>query len=183
MAHPMHDDVKSSKESKLRKLSGAHGTVDNPSGNKSAPREIANGPMKAMGYGVEGAKSKGKMGRFAHGGAVKHKGKGTNVNIIIGQPGGAGAAPQAGPSIMPPHMPMAAPPPPPPMMPPGGPGASPGGPAMPPGAPPPGMMHKRGGAAYKRGGKVYDAGAASGEGRLEKVAAYGKNSKKPAKAV
>lgn len=171
MAHPMHADVQSSKESKLKKLSGAHGTVDNPSGNKPAPGTLKEGPMKAIGLGVDGGKAKGNLGRFARGGAVK--GKGTNVNIVISP-----AAAPAGPAGLPPSImdgpkpPMPAPPPgPPPGM--AGPGGAPG---MPPGMPPM-MPHKFGGAAYKKGGKVYDAGAGSGPGRIEKVAAYGKKAK------
>jgi hypothetical protein len=165
MAHPMHADVSSSKESKLRKLSGAHGTVDNPTGNKPAPGTVKEGPQKAVGLGVEGAKAKGNLGRYARGGAVK--GKGTNVNIVIAPPAPAAGAP-AGlpPSIMgAPKPPMPAPPPPaPPMM-----GGAPGGmPGMPPGGPggmPPGMMRKAGGRVGK-----FTGGAASGVGREEKTA-------------
>lgn len=91
------------------------------------------------------------------------KGK-MNVNIIIGAPGGA----QGGP---PPEMPM--PPPqmagpirPPMPMPPQG--MPPGGPPV--GAPPPMPM------ARKSGGRAYpiDDGAGGGEGRLQKIKAYGK---------
>lgn len=104
------------------------------------------------------------------------KGK-TNINIIIGR---GGEHPQQPPVTMvpPPQQvtrpPMPAPPPgPPPGMPPGGPpGMPPGGPpGMPPGMPPPGMMGR------KRGGRTIDvhmeAGAGSGEGRLEKIKRYG----------
>ena len=90
------------------------------------------------------------------------KGK-MSVNIVIA-PGGQSAPPPpmaTGPAG-PPSMPMPRPP-----MPPmaGPPGMPMGAPAMPPpglGAPPP-MLPR------KRGGRAYDAGAGSGEGRLEKI--------------
>lgn len=92
------------------------------------------------------------------------KGK-MNVNIIIGSPGGgAGAEPAP--------MPMPAPPMAGPMRPP----MPPPGPVGPPpgvGAPPPMPM------ARKSGGRAYpiDDGAGGGEGRLEKIKAYGKNAR------
>ena len=89
---------------------------------------------------------------YKRGGAVK--GKGSTVNIVIGAPGGAGAAggpPQGGP--MPP-MPMPPPRPMPMPMPP--PGA--GGPPMPPpgagGPPPPGLGAPVPPGAFRRGGLV-----------------------------
>lgn len=195
MAHPMHGEVKSSKEAKLRRLSGSHGTVDNPSGNKNAPSTYKNGPMKAVTLGAEGTPVQKNLGRYARGGSVK--GKGTNVNIII-QPGGNQAPANPMGSIMPPPRPPMAPPAPPPMMPPGG---APGGaPGMPPGLPP-GMMRKAGGRVdksdmkqdkktaaaavhkhekhlhkgeketkLKSGGAVFTGGAGSGIGREEKAA-------------
>jgi hypothetical protein len=111
-------------------------------------------------------------GRLARKGGGRAK-KGTNVNIIITQPGGAAKPP----------MPMGAPPPgaPPPMglrqgMPPAPP---PGAMAPPPGAPPPGMPRASGGRTNDGfGGKLaapgkypIDAGAGGGLGRLEKARA------------
>lgn len=113
---------------------------------------------------VEGRASGGRLDKLARGGKAKGKGKkGNHVNIAIVNPKGgaeAGAAPPPG------GMPM-----PPPRSPLGGSLGMPPGP--PPGMPPkpPGMM--------KRGGKVpMKGGGDSGEGRLDKVKAYGKNARK-----
>lgn len=120
------------------------------------------------------------------GGSKGGGGKASHVNVIVGghppmTPPPAAPAPMAAP----PRPPMA----PPPMAPMAGapaggqaPMAVPPRPPVMPGGPPPGGippmggmgMRKRGGAVFKRGGKVeYEAGAATGEGRLEKVANYG----------
>lgn len=118
---------------------------------------------------------------LARGGKTgKHSGK-TQVNIMVGHPGGnAGlGTPPPPPPAMPARPPIGGPPP---GMPPGGP---PGGPpGMPPGGPP--MMPPGGGGppgaapprppVMKRGGRVPDmtGGAGGAKGRMEKIKAYGK---------
>lgn len=95
-------------------------------------------PVKAEG---EAAPRRADRPAFKRGGAVK--GKGSTVNIVIGAPGGAPAAPQAVPVPVAKPIPVPAGP---------MPGPGPGGPPMPPpgaglGAPvPPG--------AFRRGGIV-----------------------------
>src|SRR5882757_2449793 len=101
---------------------------------------------------MAGSNSKPRADRVnrAHGGKVKGKHKGVNVNVIVAPQGGDGKPP-----MMPPPGPMAGPPPgAPPMRPPmPPPGVGAGGPP-PPGAMPPPGMHARGGRAYASGGAV-----------------------------
>lgn len=110
----------------------------------------------------------------ARGGATDRPGKARTVVNVIVPPGGA-----APPPMMPPHPPvMAGPPPGPPpqampprpIPPPGQPGMAPMGGPPPGGMPPPGMMPRaRGGRTERAKGGGLDAGASSGEGRLEKA--------------
>lgn len=117
---------------------------------------------RAAGGAIEGGPAQGRMDRGGKGGKKKSS-KGTTVNVVIAAKDDKPAMPLPPMGLPPPGM---MPPPKPPMMPPmppaGGPpmpppGAGPGGPPMPP-------MRAAGG----RLGMT--AGAASGEGRLEKEA-------------
>lgn len=120
---------------------------------------------KASGTYFGGTRPEGGRMPRAHGGRAKGK---TNINIVIAQPKANGGQP----GMMPPQGPVRPPMPPPQMQPPAG--APPmGGPppsmAGPPGAGGPPMMRKAGGRTNADAIPLKRFGAASGEGRLEKV--------------
>lgn len=138
MAHPFQSHREDKIErSRVAKLTGAAG-VPSSHGGITNNKTVIKGKNPAAAMKVEGAKSSGRLDKYARGGAVK-KGS-TNVNVIIAPQGGAGG---------PPPLPL----------PPAG-----GAPPMAPPAPPPGMAgppvpQKDGGRTrYAAGGKVGKAG-------------------------
>lgn len=213
--HSMKHEAHASAKAKMSRMAGSRGvshtgeasTPDIGDGVEESYGNVAAGPSSsarfARGGHVEGDPAMRRLdrkprGKFAHGGAVKGKGK-TIVNINVGSPQGQQAMPVPVPVPVPAGGPPPGaqmPPPRPPMMGPQGmpPGAMPPAGAVPPGAVPPGMIpgRARGGRTYggaftdddhypegeKRGGKVKRAeggripktgGAASGVGRAEKA--------------
>lgn len=182
--HSMKHEAHASAKAKMSRMAGSRGvahagTPDIGDGVEESYGNVAAGHSSsarfARGGHVEGDPAMRRLdrkprGKFAHGGAVKGKGK-TIVNINVGQPQGQQAMP------VPVPVPAGGPPPGaqmpplrPPMTAPQGmpPGAGPmpsAGMMPPPGAVPPGMIPGR-----KAGGRIpKEGGAASGVGRMEKA--------------
>lgn len=176
--HPYKKQAERSQTDKVKGYGGqGSGSMGHMKGEMKGMGQITDAEMKAMkgrkGYNsggiVEGDTSGPRMDRPASKGK---KGGATTVNVIIAdkdgqqQPGAPAPVPGAQPpERVPVPVPMPAPPP--------GAGAPmPGGPPPGAGMPPP-MMRRGGRAGYRKGGTVkMDAGAGSGEGRLEKEKKY-----------
>lgn len=186
MAHP-YEGSKSQVVSRKRagmflKAAGGKAHSDEAADKKLIKKMLAQHEKEEM--KVEGSLKHQRADKYARGGRTKGKGKGhTQVNIAVVAPHGrhpadAGALP-GGPPMPPPRPPLAGGPGLPPGLPPGGP---PGGgpPGLPPGlagGPPPGMPPRPPG-MMKRGGRVkMKGGAETGEGRLDKIKAYGKRAR------
>jgi hypothetical protein len=171
MANSMRNEARASADDKMRRMGVKATTADFDNTEEyGAPDRDSTPGVAPVGYAddfrdgdraasrvgktsgpIEGKKTKARLDRpaYARGGSVK--GKGTSVNIVIAPQGSS--PPPAGMPV-----PPAAGAPPLPLPP----GVPAGGPAAPP-------MPMR-----KRGGRVaYEAGAGSGDGRLEKIRNYG----------
>ncbi len=158
--------AKSMASAKLSKFGGHRSSHAMRDGGSPKGYAAGGGVMPDMGE-VGGGPTRPNMGKpgrskpSSKGKGAKGKG-GTNVNVIIMPKDGGGDK----------GMPM--PPP----------GAGPGGPPMPPPDMPPPPMRKHGGrVGFKKGGRVnperigmvkMDASAANGEGREDKLKAYGR---------
>lgn len=160
MAHPFSEHRQTAKEhSRVAHITKGYASGGAVHSDEAEDKGLVKKMVKKTALKMDGKKAKHRMDRphRAKGGRVKKGGK-TNVNVIVGQHPGMGAAPP----MMPPPGAAAAPPmmPHPPMPPVGGPPGAPPIGAMPPGGapgmpmPPPGMPHKNGGRAYAKGGAV-----------------------------